>query len=354
MTPLRAAFAAVFAGAVQATALIAPGRADDADVARFYHGRQVKMIIRTDPGGAYDSYARLLIRYIGRHIPGDPTFIPINMPGASGIQAANYVANIAPRDGSILTNVSFGFPIYQALGILPTLKTDMAKFNWIGSLNVSDQVLVTWKTSPTKTLEDAKRRVTDVAAAGAGSTGQQLPLAFNSLLGTRFKVIGGYDESSALDLAMERGGVEGRGANAWGDIRALTPQLVPNLNVIIQVGPAKEPDLPNVPLLTDLATSPAQRAVMQTITEGYVSIGKPFATSPGAPPERVAALRKAFDETMRDPDFLAEAHRERVDIRPVDGASLQKIVADIVNTPPDTLGRVKAAIGLTSKSSGQP
>ena len=325
--------------------------AADADVAQFYSNLQMKMIIRSGPGGSYDTYARLLARHMGRHIPGNPTMLPVNMPGASGIKAANYVAEIAPRDGSIVANVSLEFPMQQAMGQLDKVKTDMRAFNWLGTLNATNQVLSMWHAAPVKTLDDAKRIEGLVGAATPESTSAQLPRAYNILLGTKFKVVTGYGEMAAIRLAMERGEVGGIGSNGWSDLKANFSEFVKNkqINIILQVGLEKEPDLPNVPLLIDQAKTPDERAVLEFLTKGNASIGKPFATSPGVPAERVAALRRAFDAAMKDPQLLAEAERMHIEIAPIDGKGIQQIVTDIVTTPKPVIARVKAALGGSGK-----
>src|SRR5690242_19421546 len=173
------------------TVCLAPSlvEAAEADVAKFYSGLQMKMIIRSSPGGSYDTYARLLSRHITRQIPGNPNIIAVNMPGASGIKAANYVAEVAPKDGSILTNMSLGFPMYQALGVLKNVGADMRSFNWVGSLNATNQILIMRTDAKAKSLDDAMKGETLVGAATPESTGAQLPRVYNLMLGTKFKVV---------------------------------------------------------------------------------------------------------------------------------------------------------------------
>jgi tripartite-type tricarboxylate transporter receptor subunit TctC len=323
-------------------------QAAEPEPAKFYNGLQMKMVIRSSPGGSYDTYGRLLARHITRHIPGNPTMIAINMPGASGIKAANYVAEKAPKDGSILTNISLGFPMYQALGTLKNVGADMRSFNWVGSLNATNQILVMRSDSATKTLDDAKTMESLVGAATPESTGAQLPRAYNLMLGTKFKVVVGYQSIAAVRLALEQKEVDGVGSNGWSDIKTDFRDLVQRkmLTPIIQVGMEKEPDLPDVPLLNDQAKTPEDRQVLEFITKSNSSLGKPFATSPGVPAERVAVLRQAFNATMTDPVFTAEADKQHVEIRPIKGETLQQIVSDIVTTPQPVLEKVKLAMGI--------
>jgi tripartite-type tricarboxylate transporter receptor subunit TctC len=323
-----------------------PASAATEDPAHFYKNLQMKMIIRSEANGSYDTFGRLLARHMGRHIPGNPTIVPINMPGASGIKAANHVATIAPKDGSIITNVSFGFPGMQAMGQLGKVGADMRDFNWIGSYNATNQVLAVLPNSHARTLEDAKKRETLVGASTVVSTAAQLPMAFNVLLGTKFKVVPGYQGMGAMRLAIERGEIDGMGAMGWDDLKTDYSEIIQKgqMFVLIQVGMEKEPDLPNAPLLIDQAKDPELRAALVFISKANSSLGKPFATSPGVPPERVAVLRKAFDDMVLDPDFLTDAKRLHVEIRPIHGEQLQKLVTDIVETPPSVVAKAKAAM----------
>jgi tripartite-type tricarboxylate transporter receptor subunit TctC len=329
-----------------------PALAAEADIAKFYTGLQMKMVIRSGPGGSYDTYGRLVARHIGRHLPGNPSVLPVNVPGASGIKAANYVIEVAPRDGSIITNVSLGFPIYQAMGVLKAVKADMRDFNWLGTLNATNQITVMWHGSPVQTLAQAKQRESLLGAATPESTGAMLPRAYNILLGTRFKVVTGYGDISAVRLAIERGEVEGLGSNGWSDLKTDFAEMMQRkqLTPIIQVGLTKEKELPDVPLLIDQGATPEERAVLEFITKGNASIGKPFATSPGVPPERVTALRRAFDAAMKDPKLLEEAAKMHVAIDPIGGEALQQIVADIVSTPAPIVEKTKAALGVSEAS----
>src|SRR6185503_13511131 len=216
-------------------------------------GKQIRFIIRTGSATTYDSYSRLLARHIGRHIPGNPTIIAVNMPGGGGIRSANYVAKIAPQDGTILTIVSQGLPVDQALGLNASFQADLRDFHWIGNLSSSNQVLVTWHTSPTKTLADLMQRETTIGSTQAGSISVQMPAFYNNILGTKIRIIFGYPDGRDVNLAMERGEVEGRATNPWASYVAVTPEYVEKKSIIpiIQVGMVKDPELANVPLLRE-------------------------------------------------------------------------------------------------------
>ena len=314
-------------------------------MADFYAGKQIRFIIRSGVGGGYDQYARLLGRHIGKHIPGRPTVLPVNMPGGGGIRAANYVAKIAPQDGTILTIVSQGLPVDQALGLNPSFQADMREFNWVGNLSSSNQVIVTWHTSQTKTLADAMRRETVIGSTQAGSISVQLPAVYNNVVGTRFRIIFGYPDGKDVNLAMERGELEGRSTNPWASYLAVDPHYVTEKRIIpiIQVGMVKDPDLMHVPLLRELAKNPTDQPILEFMSKATV-VGRPIATTPGVPADRLAALRKAFDETLKDPDFIKEAKFQRAEIQAMSGVELAQIVKEILDTPADLRERVKAAI----------
>jgi tripartite-type tricarboxylate transporter receptor subunit TctC len=322
----------------------APAAADP--VAEFYSGKQIRFVIRSGVGGGYDQYSRLLGKHIGKHIPGRPSVIPINMPGGGGIRAANYVAKIAPQDGTILTIVSQGLPVDQALGLNPSFQADLRDFNWVGNLSSSNQVMVTWHTSPTKTFADMMKRETTIGSTQAGSISVQMPAVLNNIVGTKIRIIFGYPDGRDVNIAMERGEVEGRATNPWASYLAVTPHLIEKKLIIpvIQVGMVKDPALPDVPLLRELKPiEPAGQAVLEFMSKATV-VGRPIATTPNVPAERLAALRRAFDLTLKDPDFMREAQTQRAEIQPMSGEELAQLIREIIETPAELRERVKIAI----------
>ena len=336
----------VFAAMVSGAA-VAPFAAVAQDaVADFYKGKQIRVIIRTGPGGSYDLYSRLIGRHIGKHIPGNPTIVPINMPGGGGLQAVNHVAQIAPKDGTSLVIPSLGIAMYQALDFFgDNLKGDMGQFQWVGNVSTSNPVLATWHSAKVKTLDDARREVSHLGTSGAGSISSQLPAVYNNLLGTKFKVIYGYDGEDS-SLAMERLEIDGRASNTWASYKATTPGWVRDkkLNYLLQVGLKKEDELPDVPLLTELAKTDEERQIFAFFSK-VAALTRPMTTGPGVPPERVAALRKAFMATMQDPDFLAEAARLNAEVGPtMDGETVQRLTLEILNTPKPLLEKVKSVM----------
>jgi tripartite-type tricarboxylate transporter receptor subunit TctC len=321
----------------------APAAADP--VADFYRGKQIRFIVRTTPGGDYDQYSRLLARFMGKYIPGNPQFVVVNMPGGGGITAANYMAQVAPRDGTVIGIVSQGIPADQALGMSPQLKADLREFNWIANVVNSNSLLVAWHTSPTKTFEDAKHRVTTIGTTGAGSVSVQFPAFYNNVLGTKFKIVFGYPGGQHIDLAMERGEVEGRGANPYSGWMASKPTWIPQKMIIplIQAGVEKEPALPDVPLIVDQPVKPEDKPLLHFMAQAS-AVGRPLATTPGVPAERVAALRAAFAATVKDPEFIATAAHENMEIRPMTGEKMQEIIVGLLNAPQDVRERMKVAL----------
>jgi tripartite-type tricarboxylate transporter receptor subunit TctC len=334
----------MLAMAVAMTALAVTPACADA-VADFYTGKQIRFIIRSGVGGSYDSYSRLLGKHIGKHIPGRPSVIPINMPGGGGIRAANYVAKIAPQDGTILTIVSQGLPVDQALGLNPTFQADLRDFHWVGNISASNQVLVTWHTSPTKTFADLMKRETVIGSSQAGSISVQMPAVLNNIVGTKIKIVFGYPDGRDINLAMERGEVEGRATNPWASYISTDPHYVEKKLIvpIIQMGLVKDPDLPNVPLMRDLARDGAGQDILDFMSKA-VTVGRPIATTPGVPADRVAALRRAFDLTLKDPEFIKDARTQRAELQPMTGAELEQVVREVIGASADLRERVKAAI----------
>jgi tripartite-type tricarboxylate transporter receptor subunit TctC len=314
-------------------------------VSDFYKGKQIRFIVRTTPGGDYDQYTRLLARFIGKHIPGNPAIIPVNMPGGGGITAANYMAQVAPRDGTVIGIVSQGLAADQALGMSPQLKADLREFNWIANVVYSNQLLVVWHTSPTRTIADAQRRVTTIGTTGAGSASVQYPAFYNNVLGTKFKIVFGYPGGQHIDLAMERGEVEGRGTNPYSGWMASKPTWIPQKLIIplIQAGVEKEPALPDVPLITEQAVQAEDKPLLDFMARAS-TVGRPLATTPGVPADRVAALRTAFAAMIKDPEFIATAAQENMEIRPMTGDKLQAIIFGLLSAPQDTRERVKVAL----------
>jgi tripartite-type tricarboxylate transporter receptor subunit TctC len=313
----------------------------------FYAGKTVTLSTYGSPGDSYDLYLRLLSRHYGRHIPGNPHLVVINQPGGGGLLAMNHAAMLAPQDGTFLTLASQALLIFEATG-QHGLQTSIGNFKWLGSFTQSNNVTVTWATSRAKTLQDAIDHEVVVGASGSGGGSVIGPLIYNAVLGTKFKIIYGYQGGSAIDLAMQRGEVEGRGNNTWAGYKATFQSAIRDgkLNVLIQTGLRKEPELPSVPLFLDLVKGDPAREPVAKFMSYAVAIARPFAAPPGVPPERVETLRRAFDATMKDREFLAEAAKLNAEIDPLTGEQVQDIVIQVLGTPKDTLRQIQTTLGL--------
>src|SRR6202051_1490783 len=331
-------------------AAIHPARSQQA-VEEFYRGKQLDMVIGYSPGGTYDLYARLVARFLGNYIPGKTTIVPRNMPGAGSRLAAKWVYGVGPKDGTVLATADQSLSVEQAMGD-KQLDLDTTKRVYIGNPNADNNTTATWYTSGVKTIEDAKTKQVVMGATG-GSTSSQYPKAMNALIGTRFKIIIGYPGGNDINLAMEKGEVDGRGSNAWGAWKTTRPDWLreQKINIPVQIGLTKAPDLPDVPLMIDLASNDEDRAIFKLLSASS-TIGRPVFTAPGVPAERVKALRDAFDAMVKDPVFLAEAEKEHFDINPVSGADMQKIVTDIVATPRPIADRLLQIIGGVGENRG--
>jgi tripartite-type tricarboxylate transporter receptor subunit TctC len=338
--------AAAAAAMIAAAAPLAAAHAQS--LAQFYKGKQITLYIGFSPGGGYDLYARMVAQYMGRHIPGHPNIVAQNMTGGGSRVAANYMYNLAPKDGTALATVDQAIPVQQAIGD-PTVKFKSQDFTWIGNTDAVNNVVITWYTSGVKTVEDAKKQVVTMGATGY-NTSSQYVAALNKVIGTRFKSIFGYPGGADINLAMEKGEVAGRGSDSWASIKAATPQWIKNhqINVLVQIGLKREADLPNVPLLIDLAPNPLDKAAFK-ILSSPPAVGRPIFGPPGVPADRVAALRKAFDDTMKDPDYIAALKKARLESAPSSGQELQQVVANIVDAPKNVVDRVSQLTAVAQK-----
>jgi len=307
--------------------------ADDSAIAAFYAKRTVTIAVGFSAGGNYDLYARLVSRHIGKHIPGNPTVIVQNMPGAGSRRLANTLANVGPHDGTMIGLPNQGIAMDQALGT-EGVKFDARKFQWIGSPIEDNNVFWAWHTNPVKTIEEARQREFVVGATGPGSPTTYYPRIMNDLLGTKFKVVSGYPGSNELDFAIEKGEVGGR-VVSWTSLKITADWIATGkANVMLQFGLRKAAELPNVRMLQDLAANPKQREIFEFLCL-VPAMGRPFFMSQATPTERAAAIRQAFAATMKDPGFLEDARRARLDVEPLTGAEIAQIVARKFNAPED-------------------
>jgi tripartite-type tricarboxylate transporter receptor subunit TctC len=313
-------------------------------VEEFYRGKTITMTVGTSPGGDYDLRMRMVSRHIGKHIPGNPTVIASNMPGAGQMLVANWLASVAPKDGTVIVALSQNMAVNQATGA-SGVKYDVRQFNWIGNTTDSPNVINAWHRTGIKTIQDVMQRELVVGATGTASGSYLYPYALNQLVGTKFKIVTGYPGGNDINLAMERGEVGGRGSNSWASWKATRPQWLAEKKIVIlvQVGVKRNAELPDIPTMQDLAKNDLDKRVLTFISVD-TAISRPLVTNGGVPRERVEALRRAFDATMKDPEFLAEAAKSQTDISPMTGEEAQKIAESTIATPPDVLARANALI----------
>jgi tripartite-type tricarboxylate transporter receptor subunit TctC len=311
----------------------------------FYHGKTLDLIIPMSPGGDYDIRGRMIARFMGRYIPGHPNIVAQNMPAGGGIAAANHMANIAPRDGTVLHIIFQSMPSYQAMGG-QAVEFDVRQFGWIGNTTDSPNVVNSWYTTGIKTIQDVMERELVVGVpGGTGTTSYYYPAAMNALAGTRFKIITGYPGGNDINLAMEKGEVGGRGSNSWASWKSGHPEWVADkkIYILVQIGLKRAADLPDVPLMSELAKTDEGRQIL-TFISSDMGISRALVTTPGVPPERLAALRQAFMEMLKDPDFLAEAATTQMDISPSSGEEAQKVADSMFDYPAAVLARAKALL----------
>jgi tripartite-type tricarboxylate transporter receptor subunit TctC len=335
--------ALVGASVVALTAIIVPPAQAD-PVSDFYRGKQLTLVIGTSAGNDYDFRGRLIAKYMAHHIPGEPVIVPQNMPGAGGIKAANWLASIAPRDGTALHMIMTNMMAAQAVGT-HGVQFDTRNFRWIGNTTSTPNVTNSWYTSGITNIEQVKTHEL-VVGAPAGTAGVIYPTAMNALAATKFKIVTGYPGGNEVNLAMERGEVQGRGSNSWASWKSTKPEWIAQKKIIIlvQVGLERDPDLPDVPLLLELASNDLDRKVL-TFLSAETAVSRSLATTPDVPLERIEALRRAFDATMKDPQFLADAEKAKMDIRAMTGEQSQVIADSIVDTPAEIVARAKVVLG---------
>jgi tripartite-type tricarboxylate transporter receptor subunit TctC len=311
-------------------------------VADFFKGKTVTVLIGVSAGGEYDLQARLVARYIGRHIPGNPTVVAQNMLGAGGLTEANYLYNVAPKDGTFFGMIQNALPVMQAVG-LPGPQFDSAKFNWIGSIAPTVETLAVWSSSGVKTVDDARKKEIVIGAVGKGGITDTFPRMMNEFAGTKFKIVVGYPGGNDVNLAMERGEVAGRN-NTWSSWKVTKRKWLDEklITILAYEGP-KPADLQGVPSVQELASKPEDRLAIKLIAAGTL-YGRPLALPPGVPADRVAAIREAFMATMKDPDFLKEAAAGDIEVDPVPGETMQRVSAELIATPKAVKDRARPLI----------
>ena len=338
MLAARALAAAVLA--LPASIVCAQSPAD------FYKGKNLDFYIGYSVGGGYDLYARIIGRHLGKHIPGNPTVVMKNMEGAGSLRLANWMFRVAPKDGSVIGTIGRGTGFDPILGVKGA-QFDGTKFTWIGSANNEVSVCVAWNaTSGITKFEDLFTKEMTVGGTSTSADTDAFPRILNGVLGTQMKVVTGYPGGNEVGLAMERGEVQGRCGWSWSSVMSTHKAWLAEkkMTVLTQLALQKHPDLPDVPLVMDLAKTDEQKQILRLIFARQV-MGRPYFAPPGVPADRAEALRKAFMETMQDKDFLADAEKAQLEVTPVSGEEVQKLVAEVYATPPEIAKKAAAILG---------
>jgi tripartite-type tricarboxylate transporter receptor subunit TctC len=326
--------------AILALGLDGAARADD--VASFYKDRSVALIIGYSVGGGYDLYGRLVARYMGAHVPGQPTLVPQNMPGAGSLKAAEYLYAVAPKTGATIGTMG------RSMGVEPLFgraQYDGTRFTWLGSVTDEASLCVTWHSAAVKRWDDLLTTEVTFGGNGPGSDPDVFALLLKNLFGAKIKLVTGYPGSSDITLAMERGEIDGYCGMSVSSLESRHRSWLAEkkLNFLVQAALRKHVDFPDVPLLADIAKTQEQRQIVRLVAASQ-EMARPFLAPPGLPPDRAAALRAAFDATMRDPDFLVEAHRLDLGVNPIGGAAIADLLAELYATPKDVIAKAARAI----------
>ncbi|MBM3607425.1 MAG: hypothetical protein FJX29_03080 [Alphaproteobacteria bacterium] len=330
--------------------MLTAGSASADSVADFYRDKKVTLYVGYSAGGGYDVYARQLARHMGNFIPGKPTIVVQNMPGAGSVRLTNWLYNVGSKDGTVFGTVARGVAFEPLFGVKGA-QYDAVKFSWIGSMNDEVSVCVSWeKPDGVKTFQDMMSKELVVGGTGGAADTDQFPRVLNGVFGTKFRVVAGYPGGNDINMALERGEVAGRCGWSWSSVLSTRASWLKEkkINVLVQLSLSKHADLPNVPLVTDLAKNDADRAALLLVFARQV-MGRPFVAPPGVPADRLAALRKAFLDTQKDKDFLAESDKAKLEITPVSGERVQAIVEEAYRTPKDIVVRVGGLLAEDKK-----
>lgn len=336
---IRRALALAFAGLL----LAGPAVAQD-DVAAFYRGKQVRFVVGTAPGGAYDLFARIVARHMAAHIPGQPTVVVQNLPAAGGLVMTNQLYALGPKDGTAIGVPINGIPtmpLIQPAGV----QFDANKLIWVGSTNREPYVAFVWHSAPVQSLDALKRQELVVGSTTPGTTMSDFPAVTNAVLGTKFRVVRGYEGTPQINHAIERGEIQGQGGIGWQAVKAQVPHWIAEkkIKVIAQYGLKRHAELPDVPSMLELAQNDADRQALIMVV-GRTEYGRPYFLPPDVPAERAQALRRAFDATMKTQAFIADVAKLQLELSPMTGEEVQALVAQLGRTPPDIVARVRAAL----------
>lgn len=321
-----------------------------ASAADFFKGKTITIVTSTGAGGGYDLAARLIARYLPRRIPGLANVLVQNMPGGGNLRAANYLYEIAPRDGTTIGVLENAMPLKQVLDNT-NVRFDSTKFNWIGSTGGHNEVIMALGSSGIESVDDLRKREVVLGGTGPGSSIVMYPAAMNNVLGTKFKIVTGYTSSTEIYLAMDRGEVAARSGtvasvNNWRPDAIATGKI----KILAQIGLKRDAQLADKPLIAELADTAEKREVLSLVSSPG-ALGQPYLAPPGVPDDRLALLRQAFGETLRDPDLLADATKIQAEIEPMTGEQVAAIIRDVVGAPPAIVEKARAAIELKDATS---
>jgi tripartite-type tricarboxylate transporter receptor subunit TctC len=320
-----------------------PDRAQADAVSDFYRGKTVTIIVGYTAGGGYDLYARALGRHMGKHLPGNPNFIVQNITGAGSLNAANHIYNVSAKDGTVFGTFGRGLPMEPLIGTAK-VQFEPTKFTWLGSGANEISICATWHTSPVKTWADMLKTSFAVGGEGAGSDPDSYSLMVRNIFGAKLKLVSGYHGTSDIILAIERGEVDGRCGWSWSSIKSTRGAWITEkkLNVLVHISDQKAPELAHVPTINEFAND-HQKQVLRLVTSRQV-MGRPFAAPPGVPEDRKQALRAAFEATLKDPAFLDEANKLKLEVNPVSGADIDKLLGELYRSPKDIVEEARKAI----------
>jgi tripartite-type tricarboxylate transporter receptor subunit TctC len=319
------------------------------DIAAFYKGKTLRIVVGTAAGGGYDLFARTVARHLAGHIPGNPTIVVQNQPAAGGLVMTNQLFATAPRDGTVIGAPINGIPtapLIQPYGA----HFDAEKLIWLGSTNREPYVAFVWHTAPVQSLAELRSKQLTVGATAPGSTMVDFPLVTNAILGTKFRVVHGYEGTPQINNAIERGEIEGEGAVGWAAVKAQVPDWISEkkITIIAQYGLKRHAELADVPSVLELAMTEADRRALLTMF-ARTEYGRPYFLPPEVPAVRVAALRRAFDATVHDPAFVADAAKFKLDVDPMTGEEVQALVGELAQTPADVVARMRGILAGTER-----
>jgi len=345
---VRVSFLAAAMSLLVSYSAVAQAQSPQQSAENFYKGKTLEIYIGYGPGGGYDQYGRLLARHIGKHLPGNPSIIVRNMPGAGSAKLASYMHEVATKDGlqigAIASTVAFD-PLLGAEGGDNSVRFDPRELNWLGSLDAFTPIGVAWHTSGIKSIEDAKKKEVLVGSSGSGDSSAVYPKLLNGMIGTKFKILTGYRGSSDLTLAMERGELPAFVGWYWYGLKTTKGQWLKDktANLFLQIGPEPEPEMQGVPWVMDILPTEEDKKVFRVVLAN-LAFSRPFVAPPGVPEERLAALAKAIEATTKDPDFLSQAEKQSMSVKYYSRERIAALLKDVYATPPELIKKVKDAM----------